>query len=212
MTIQDERALLRRYQAGDRAAGEEILREYGGLVYAVAGRFRLSGMEREDLEQEGRIGLLKAAEKWDETRRLRFSTYAMHWIRSLTRRGWELDNRLIRIPAGSLHKALSGGKVSPSLAEAWQTTFVELDERDVPADYETPEVALIRKESHALMLRSVRRCLGAMNPRHRAVAMLTLAGRGSYEIAAQVGVKRKSAVYLIRASRAKLAQMMGELR
>ncbi len=72
--------LIRRTQAGDKSAKETLILENLNLVYKVCTRFYDKGVEREDLHQIGTIGLLLAAEKFDLSRGLQFSTYAVPLI------------------------------------------------------------------------------------------------------------------------------------
>ena len=78
-----ERELARRWrEAGDEAALHELTRAYLRLVVAMAGRFRHYGLPMSDLVQEGNVGLMMAAARFEPAREVRFSTYASWWIRS----------------------------------------------------------------------------------------------------------------------------------
>jgi RNA polymerase sigma-32 factor len=75
--------LARRWRAaGDTAALHELVRAYTRLVIATAGRFRSYGLPMGDLVQEGNVGLLQAAARFEPERNVRFSTYATGWIRA----------------------------------------------------------------------------------------------------------------------------------
>jgi RNA polymerase sigma-32 factor len=75
--------LARRWRsAGDEAALHELVRSYTRLVIATAGRFRSYGLPIGDLVQEGSVGLMQAAARFEPERDVRFSTYAAWWIRS----------------------------------------------------------------------------------------------------------------------------------
>ena len=67
---------------GDEKALHEMVTSYARLVVAMASKFRNYGMPMGDLIQEGNIGLMQAAEKFDPERGVRFSTYATWWIRA----------------------------------------------------------------------------------------------------------------------------------
>jgi RNA polymerase sigma factor (sigma-70 family) len=73
-----------------------------GLVAYVVQRYRGMGLRREDLMQEGNIGLLRAIEKFDHRRGTRFSVYAVWWIRQAVRRALANQSRTIRIPVHAL--------------------------------------------------------------------------------------------------------------
>jgi RNA polymerase primary sigma factor len=81
LSAADEVRLARRIERGDPAAKDELVTANLGLVYALAERYRARGVPLEDLVQEGSIGLVRAAERFDHRRGLRFSTYAGWWIR-----------------------------------------------------------------------------------------------------------------------------------
>jgi RNA polymerase primary sigma factor len=81
LTAADEVRLARRIERGDLAAKDELVTANLGLVYALAQRYRNQDVPLEDLVQEGAIGLVRAAEKFDHRRGHRFSTYAAWWIR-----------------------------------------------------------------------------------------------------------------------------------
>lgn len=90
-----ELALARRWQKRkDKKALHELVRSYTRLVVAIASRFRHYGLPMGDLIQEGNIGLMQAAEKFDPARELRFSTYATWWIRAAVQdyvlRNWSI--------------------------------------------------------------------------------------------------------------------------
>jgi RNA polymerase primary sigma factor len=80
------------------ATATEMIEANQGLVRAVARRYRGLGVPFEDLVQEGNIGLMRAVEKFDRSRGLKFSTYAVWWIRSALVESVG-DARTIRVPA-----------------------------------------------------------------------------------------------------------------
>lgn len=97
-TAEEERALIERVQAGDPRAEDELVRRNRRLVYDVARRYQTPGATFEDLVQEGTIGMLKAARKFDLARNLRFSTFAHWWIRQAISRFVKGPTRIIRLP------------------------------------------------------------------------------------------------------------------
>jgi RNA polymerase primary sigma factor len=98
LTPEQELRLGRRAQAGDREAVHTLVRHNLRLVVNVAKKYQNLGMTLQDLIQEGAIGLLRAAEKYDPTRGFRFSTYATWWIRQAVLRSLNEQSRLIRLP------------------------------------------------------------------------------------------------------------------
>jgi RNA polymerase primary sigma factor len=81
LTADEELRLARRIERGDLAAKEQLVTANLRLVSALAAKYRGHGVPFEDLVQEGAVGLLRAVEKFDHRRELRFSTYAVWWIR-----------------------------------------------------------------------------------------------------------------------------------
>jgi RNA polymerase primary sigma factor len=94
----DELTFARRIERGDLKAKETMIERNLGLVHAVARNFRGSGVPFADLVQEGTIGLVRAVELFDHRRGLKFSTYAVSWIRHSIRDAIAGSN-VIRIPA-----------------------------------------------------------------------------------------------------------------
>jgi RNA polymerase primary sigma factor len=103
LTAAEEVRLAKRIERGDLNAKRQMIERNLGLVHAVARRYRGRGVPFDDLVQEGTIGLVRAVEKFDHRRGLKFSTYAVWWIRRslLNAIGAE---RTIRIPASAAHQ------------------------------------------------------------------------------------------------------------
>lgn len=93
----DERALAARYRAGDTAAGARLIKASLPFVITVALEYRRWGAPLEDLVQQGNLGLLKAAKKFDPERDCRLITYAVYWIRAEIRDYVVRAYRLVRI-------------------------------------------------------------------------------------------------------------------
>jgi len=93
-----ETALVTRAQSGDRQALEALIEANCRLITKVARRYRCRSYSREDLIQEGILGLILAIERFDTTRGFRLSTYAMHWVRQSIARAVEQNDRLIHVP------------------------------------------------------------------------------------------------------------------
>ena len=98
LTADEEVQLARRIEAGDLRAKEQMIESNLRLVFAIARSYRGRGVPFADLVQEGTIGLVRAVERFDHRRGLKFSTYAVWWIRRSL-----LDavagSQVIRIPA-----------------------------------------------------------------------------------------------------------------
>jgi RNA polymerase primary sigma factor len=100
LTAADEIRLAKRIERGDLAAKREMIERNRRLVLSIAQRYRGRGAPFDDLVQEGTIGLVRAVEKFDHRRGLKFSTYAVWWIRRSLANA-VVDARTIRIPSNA---------------------------------------------------------------------------------------------------------------
>ena len=80
LTADEEIALAKRIEAGDQSAKDELIQANLRLVVSIAGHYNNRGMQYLDLIQEGNMGLIKAADKFDYRKGFKFSTYATWWI------------------------------------------------------------------------------------------------------------------------------------
>lgn len=94
-----EEELIRRSQAGDCRALDELVRHNLGLVVSIARRYGGCGCSFDDLIQEGSLGLVRAIEKFDPERGYRLSTYATLWIRQKISRATGQNSDLVYLPA-----------------------------------------------------------------------------------------------------------------
>lgn len=99
LTPDEEIRLAKRIAAGDMQAKAKIVESNMRLVVSIAKAYRSSGIPFEDLIQEGAIGLMTAAERFDAKRGYRFSTYATQWIRQAIGRAVDNKAKAIRLPA-----------------------------------------------------------------------------------------------------------------
>jgi len=116
------------------------------LVVFVAKRFTGMGLSFTDLIQEGNIGLMRAVEKFDYTRKNRFATYAVHWIRQSVVRAIADQSRVIRIPVNKFHSAYKVGRAYRRLHQKMgrrPTTEEVAEELDIPVE----TVRLVREET-----------------------------------------------------------------
>lgn len=99
LTPEQEAELTERVAAGDEAAKDLLIVSNLRLVVFIAKKYSGQGLHLADLIQEGNIGLMRAAEKFDRSRNVRFSTYAVHWIRQAITRAIANQADTIRKPA-----------------------------------------------------------------------------------------------------------------
>jgi len=99
LTPEEEVALTRAVQAGDESARQRLIESNMRLVINIAKTYRNRAIPLEDLIQEGAIGLMQAAERFDPDKGFRFSTYATHWIRQAIGRAIDNKSKAIRLPA-----------------------------------------------------------------------------------------------------------------
>jgi len=99
LTAMDELRLAYRVRAGDLIAKMKMIESNMRLVVSIAKTYLASGIPLEDLIQEGAIGLMTAAERFDPDRGYRFSTYATQWIRQAIGRSVDNKAKSIRLPA-----------------------------------------------------------------------------------------------------------------
>jgi RNA polymerase primary sigma factor len=116
LTHEEELDLGRWARTGDARARVRLIEKNLRLVVSVAKRYRGMGLPFDDLIQEGNIGLIKAAERFDPELGNRFSTYAIWWIRQAIGRAIEDKGRAIRLPTHAQGKARKAARVRNELS------------------------------------------------------------------------------------------------
>ena len=107
ITVEEEVELAQRIKKGDQAALDKLTRANLRFVVSVAKQYQNQGISLPDLINEGNLGLIKAAEKFDETRGFKFSSYAVWWLRQSILQALAEQSRIVRLPlnqVGSLNK------------------------------------------------------------------------------------------------------------
>ena len=113
----EEVRLARRIKQGDKKALEALTKANLRFVVSVAKQYQNQGLSLADLINEGNIGLIKAAKRFDETRGFKFISYAVWWIRQAILQALAEQSRIVRLPlnrVGTLHKI---GKISSRLEQ-----------------------------------------------------------------------------------------------
>ena len=107
ISVEEEVELAQRIKKGDHKALERLTRANLRFVVSVAKQYQNQGLSLPDLINEGNLGLIKAAEKFDETRGFKFISYAVWWIRQSIQQAIAEQSRIVRLPlnqVGSVNK------------------------------------------------------------------------------------------------------------
>lgn len=130
LTFEEEKALSARALNGDKSAIDELVNCNLLLVVSIAKKYYGCGLPLLDIIQEGNIGLIKAAEKYDGEKGFRFSTYATYWIRQAISRALGDQSRTIRIPSNIIELL---NKIKKANSELTQTLNRKPTEEEIAA-------------------------------------------------------------------------------
>ncbi len=137
VSVEEEVELAQRIRSGDRKALEKLTKANLRFVVSVAKQYQNQGLSLPDLINEGNLGLIKAAEKFDETRGFKFISYAVWWIRQSILQAIAEQSRIVRLP---LNQVGSVNKINRALNKFEQEnerrpSIVEIAEQvDIPED------------------------------------------------------------------------------
>lgn len=137
ISVEEEVELAQRIRQGDQAALDKLTRANLRFVVSVAKQYQNQGLSLPDLINEGNVGLIKAARKFDETRGFKFISYAVWWIRQSILQALAEQSRIVRLPlnqVGSLNKI---GKALSKFEQEYERrpSAEELAEKlDIPVD------------------------------------------------------------------------------
>ena len=144
ITVEEEVELAQRIKKGDQEALEKLTKANLRFVVSVAKQYQNQGLTLPDLINEGNLGLIKAAEKFDETRGFKFISYAVWWIRQSILQALAEQSRIVRLP---LNQVGSLNKINKAFAR-----FAQENERP-PSPEELANVLDLPKEKVADTLR-----------------------------------------------------------
>lgn len=144
ITVEDEVELAQRIRKGDQEALEKLTRANLRFVVSVAKQYQNQGLSLPDLINEGNLGLIKAAEKFDETRGFKFISYAVWWIRQSILQALAEQSRIVRLP---LNQVGSLNKINKALSK-----FEQENER-MPSPEELADILEIPREKISDTLR-----------------------------------------------------------
>ncbi len=126
LTAEEEVHLAQRIKQGDREALEKLTKANLRFVVSVSKQYQNQGLSLPDLINEGNLGLIKAAQRFDETRGFKFISYAVWWIRQSILQALAEQSRIVRLP---LNKIGSINKINKAFAKLEQDS-----EREPKAD------------------------------------------------------------------------------
>jgi RNA polymerase primary sigma factor len=133
---EEEVILAQKIKQGDQKALETLTKANLRFVVSVAKQYQNQGMSLPDLINEGNLGLIKAAQRFDETRGFKFISYAVWWIRQSILQALAEQSRIVRLP---LNKIGSLNKISKSYAKLEQEYERTPNPEEVAADLDIPD-------------------------------------------------------------------------
>ena len=136
LTVDEEVELAQRIKKGDRKALEKLTKANLRFVVSVAKQYQNQGLSLPDLINEGNLGLIKAAEKFDETRGFKFISYAVWWIRQSILQAIAEQSRMVRLP---LNQAGAVNKINRALSKFEQENERRPSVNEIAESIDLPE-------------------------------------------------------------------------
>src|ERR1700756_591816 len=145
ITREEEVTLAQRIKRGEEEALDKLVRSNLRFVVSVAKKYQNQGVSLSDLINEGNLGLIRAAHKFDETKGIKFISYAVWWIRQAILQALAEQSRIVRVPlsrAGAVHRI--GRRSSAMTQELGREPTLQ----EIAVELEVPEDEI----SHALAM------------------------------------------------------------
>jgi RNA polymerase primary sigma factor len=120
VTAEEEAALAKRIRRGDQSAVERLTKANLRFVVSVAKQYQFQGLSLSDLINEGNMGLIRAAKKFDETKGFRFISYAVWWIRQSIMQALADQSRIVRIPLNKVGLSSKVNKAAQHLEQDFE--------------------------------------------------------------------------------------------
>lgn len=155
LTADEEAMLARKIRAGDKEALDRMVKSNLRFVVSVSKQYQNQGLSLPDLINEGNVGLMKAAKRFDETKGFKFISYAVWWIRQSILYAIVEYSRMVRLP---LNKVASYNKINEAMV-----SFQQEFERD-PSEEELSELLDIKPKEVRRMMKGGNRHLSMDAP------------------------------------------------
>lgn len=137
VNVEEELNLARRIKKGDKAALDKLVKTNLRFVVSVAKKYQNRGLQLADLISEGNLGLIKAAERFDDTKGFKFISFAVWWIRQSIMQALADQKRMIRLPGNQVLGIIKINKASDLLEQKLERlpTYEEISqETELSAD------------------------------------------------------------------------------
>jgi len=183
ITPEEEVALAQRIQGGDKSAVEKLAKANLRFVVSVAKQYQNRGLSLQDLINEGNLGLLKAAEKFDHTKGFKFISYAVWWIRQTIQQALLENSRLVRLPVNKVNTNNKINKAASKLEQEFGreptaeeiSVMVKLSEEEIKISMMvftrtlSMDAPIGNSEETDSTLYDVLEDKGALNPEHELI-------------------------------------------
>ncbi len=146
ITAEQEVELARRIKQGDKIALEKLTKANLRFVVSVSKQYQNQGLSLPDLINEGNLGLIKAAQRFDETRGFKFISYAVWWIRQSILQALAEQSRIVRLP---LNKIGSINKINKASARLEQIFEREPNSKEIASELELSETEVKESQRNA---------------------------------------------------------------